>query len=1065
MSHDPFHRASWRAFRLGALLIGSPIAVLAILATGLLLRLSQGPLEVTRIAAHWTPIGIQASETPGHPAGRLDWQRVFVAWHRGAALGLFVEAHDLRILRQDGSSTLQLDDAQMVLSIPALLTGNFHPKTITAHNGQVTLRRHANGDVDFDWPGARSRPGAPSSFSVADLRHIDISGVKATLIDAAHQQSLVLKRIDARLSRDPRFAHHLLWSGNLRAELQAQGNATTFTADGNLDPRGTRWHFHLNPIEPTALSLLVPSLARWHAPLSLDMTALIGQGRLSGVIGRRFGLALLNANGAANLGAGQILQDDAPPLSVKNGEAEITLAPTRPGQRNVELNIPRASLVLLDDKFKETRFSAGASFTLSDLFKPRRIDGSAHAEATDLNMPDLSAIWPVNIMKGARRWVTRNLTSGQGRGLAAQAVLHSDTGWKGIQPTGMHGGLHVEHATVNWLRPVVPAQDVFADLSFDNADTLRIDFLHGVQPSDDAASAPRLRIDGGTMRIFGLFERDQNSTINLKMDGGLAGFLHLLAAPRLHLLSKHPISFTNPSGRIQAEVTLSLPLKAHIRNQDMHVQAHADFQNVYLGNVVLGRAVSDGRGVLDATEKGLSVHGQGVLGGVPTTTQLEESFEAKPAHDIKERIQAVSIFNQESVERAQLGPGGLFDGKAVLTTRYLSRTDDTADIGLKLDLGDAGLVIPVWEKPRGQAAQASAHITMRQGRFVTLDGIEATGPDLSVHGSAEVSNGVVQAMLLRDFRIGRSVGDARIGMPVREGAPIHVTIHARDLDLAPLVHPELAPKHKLVFKKNPANKSALSSKTMDGGWIVDLQAGRLFYSRTNLLGGVKAHLEDIHGSLRQGDFSCVTPSVLHIGLHPRGQKRHLYAQVQDLGAFLTGAQLTDRLSGGLGTMEGTVGDATKGALPAFDGAINVGPFAFRQPPGVLTAASHLSVYGWSQASDKRFKVEHLHLPISVRNDTITIYDGRLGNEALGATLEGKIGLDDGVLRLNGTVVPFFAINAAPGRLPGIGKLFSPEKGGGLLAATFTINGKASQPELKVNPFSMFLPGVLRRLIE
>ena len=48
-------------------------------------------------------------------------------------------------------------------------------------------------------------------------------------------------------------------------------------------------------------------------------------------------------------------------------------------------------------------------------------------------------------------------------------------------------------------------------------------------------------------------------------------------------------------------------------------------------------------------------------------------------------------------------------------------------------------------------------------------------------------------------------------------------------------------------------------------------------------------------------------------------------------------------------------------------------------------------------------------------------------------------------------------------MPGIGILFSGEKGGGLFAAPFAIRGKIEQPSFTVNPLGVLTPGVLRNI--
>ena len=54
-------------------------------------------------------------------------------------------------------------------------------------------------------------------------------------------------------------------------------------------------------------------------------------------------------------------------------------------------------------------------------------------------------------------------------------------------------------------------------------------------------------------------------------------------------------------------------------------------------------------------------------------------------------------------------------------------------------------------------------------------------------------------------------------------------------------------------------------------------------------------------------------------------------------------------------------------------------------------------------------------------------------------------------------------NALPGRLPLIGKLFSPEKGGGLFAWRYSVTGPIGNPDVGINPVSALTPGFLRGL--
>ncbi|WP_336944909.1 AsmA-like C-terminal region-containing protein [Asaia sp. HN010] len=1071
MPHDFFHRASWRAFRLGALVVTLPLAFLLVAGAAFLWRLSAGPLDVTGIARHFTPVAVQAGQQPDHPAGRLTWDRVFLSWQPGLKHVhplLIVEARGLRILRQDGSATLAARDARMALRMAPLLRGAFEPTRLDIDTARIILRRTLDGNVDLDWPGAVHRPSRSGGFSIAFLHSLTLHDVTAVLRDAVpgHDQAsgdLALRFTGARLDR-PVDAAQTGWFGKMNGTFgPAAEPRMPFEALGVAgQDGGASWQAALGPVMPTLFAGLLPHSQAWHVPVALDVQFQLLPPNRAG----KNAWPMPDATLLLRLGKGTIDQKDDQPLQISEGIVTAHFA--LQGKESV-IDGVQAGITLVDDLGHPTHFAAGGTLHIDSLTRARQIDGQVSASATTLDVPHMAAIWPRIVMKGARRWVTRNLTQGTGKGLSIAATIRSETGWEHLRPVQTSASLEVDDTTVHWLRPIPPAEDVSARFSFAGPDTLKIDFLGGAQPSSDARNAPRLHLDGGSMLISDLLAHDQMGTISLALSGDLAAHLALLAHPRLHLLSRHPLPFTHPSGPVVVTGQISLPLSSHIENDQIHVTAEARFENVALGNVVLGRDLTGASGTMKATERHLSLDGSGLLDNVPTTARLEENFLSRDG-GLREQVHAVSVFDEAALEHSHIGSQSLFKGRAQLVADYKARFDGHADLLLALNLADAALTIPVWRKMQGDEATASAHIGLRDGHVAALDQISAEGPGLHVEGRGQVTEGQVRSLALDNFVIGRSNGDAVIELPSFEGAPINVHVHAHDLDLAPLLHgddkKEKSARTPLLPTAKPAAKppvKPMAKSAPEMRWNVDLATDRLFYSPTGSFGGVVAHLEHRNNRLETGHFSARQPVAVKMQLMPRGTGRYLQLDVENLGMLLNQTGMTARLEGGKAQIAGHVGDGGAGQLPPFDGVISVSPFTFMQPPAALTAATHLSVFNWSQASEERFEVQHLRLPVKISNDVMTIREGHLGNPALGATLEGKIGLDQGKLDLQGTVVPVFGINAAPGRLPNVGKLFSPEKGGGLLAATFTVTGTASNPTLSVNPFAMLLPGVMRQL--
>jgi hypothetical protein len=77
------------------------------------------------------------------------------------------------------------------------------------------------------------------------------------------------------------------------------------------------------------------------------------------------------------------------------------------------------------------------------------------------------------------------------------------------------------------------------------------------------------------------------------------------------------------------------------------------------------------------------------------------------------------------------------------------------------------------------------------------------------------------------------------------------------------------------------------------------------------------------------------------------------------------------------------------------------------------------------------------------------------------TAKGRLDLASASVDLQGTIVPAYFFNSLLGDLPLVGHLFSPERGGGVFAATYTLRGPLSDPTVSVNPLAALTPGFLR----
>jgi hypothetical protein len=145
-----------------------------------------------------------------------------------------------------------------------------------------------------------------------------------------------------------------------------------------------------------------------------------------------------------------------------------------------------------------------------------------------------------------------------------------------------------------------------------------------------------------------------------------------------------------------------------------------------------------------------------------------------------------------------------------------------------------------------------------------------------------------------------------------------------------------------------------------------------------------------------------------------------------------------------------------------DGVVRLTTFRLMHAPGFAKVLQAISIYGaGAAASGPGVAFDQLVAPFGLVGQTLTLKGARAFSSSLGFTASGTVDVETGQAKLSTTIIPAYAINALPGKIPVVGKLFSPEQGGGLFAVRARISGKLDDPKVSVNPLSALTPGALR----
>ena len=1008
-------------------------AVAAIAAGALAWRLHQGPIDIT-----WLARRAQDRLAPGR--AKLTVGSAQLAWEgfQGADSPLDVRWRDLSITGADGLDLIHLPRGQVTLDLPSLLLGRVVPRLVQIDDAAITLQRLADGSVRLDMGGAEAAGGGGGGASLLralarqsgpddplsvlnQLRHVGIKGATLTLRDA-HWGVVWLAHVsNAGLTRAP--------DGGMRAhaelDLRVGGVDLSVTAAASIGPTGTELVIGTNQVVPYALALTAPVFAPL-AALDAPMSAALSANLTPDLTLREAVLSLQAGAGQINTGRGHAPIDSAALVLRTDGHAvdvssarlafhrtaeAVAAAPVLTGHAHA---VPQGGRMLAD-------------FTVS-------IDAVSFA--------DLPLYWPHGTGGGSRPWITANITAGMARDGHVTGQLSIDPQAGAVDLVSLAGGLTASGLTLSWLRPVPPLTDGVARLTLEGTDALRI--------TVDSAKQGRLALRDGVVRITGLAAKDQFLDAKLSMQGGLADTLALLAHPRLKLLSVHPVAASDPRGDVQASLHVALPLAESITNDDVKISAKASLAGVHLGGVAVGRDLDQGQLALSADNNGLTIDGTGTLGGVACTLGVAMDFRGGPPSQVLEHYTATGTASPAALQAAGLPDGIMTAGTAALAADYGVRRDGGGTIALSADLGQAGLTTPIgWHKAVGQKASVAARLLLRDGHVVGFDRITGQGPGLSIASHAEMAGGQPRVLRLDQIRIDRTdaAGAITVAAP---GKPLHVTLHGGVLDLSAY----------LAQRDHGPQPQAAEDEVPGPPWSADLRFGKVVLARDETLAPAVASAESDGLHLTRLDVSAGQKGEVHVRIAAEAGVRRLTVNSADAGAVLLAGGVANNIRGGALVVNGAYDDHAPHAPLA--GTATLTDFRVVDAPALARLLNLMTLYGTLDVlRGPGLGFRQAVVPFRWRQRVLHVENARAFSASLGLTAQGDIDLRHQTAAVTGTIVPAYFFNQLLGNIPLLGKMFSPETGGGVFAASYSVNGKLANPQVGVNPLAALTPGVLR----
>jgi hypothetical protein len=857
--------------------------------------------------------------------------------------------------------------------------------------------------------------------------------------------------------------------GRARLGLSLGGTVANLTLTAQLPPGGqtARVEARLDRISPAALAGSAPGLAvltAVQAPVAGTVAFDLG----ADLHPRQIALALDAGPGRVRVAGADIpitaatLRADGTPERIALHELRLTL-PGAPGQPPSVLGL-RGTLARAD----------GTIMAAIGL----RFDQVAFAR--------LPVFWPAAVAHDARHWILENIPRGEARDGNFSFGLAMDADFSHLRLFEAAGTLHGTGLVVHWLRPIPPLVDGTAELSLHDPDRLDVVVAGGRQTGEPGQPAG-LTVQGGTLRITGLSHHDQDMRIMARIVGSVPAALALLNEPRLGLLSRHKLPLVDPAGQLSAVLSVAFPLLKHLKVADVQVHDTTRLTGVHLARIVNGWNLDDGQFDLTADTDGLVFSGGGRLGGLASRLDGTMDFRAGPPGQVQQRLSATANTTAAALAAAGVPTLGLVSGPVAVSAVLTERRDGQGTVALGADLTAARIAVaPLgWAKPPGQPARLTADLPLMHDRLegtapialrspaaagtkagpgrTTQSGTTQSGAAQrgTAHGETSfggtASAGFVAGRLTRlrltRLRLGRTEVSGDIGFP-GGGRPIDARLSGPVLDLAAYFTPRPAgsppPPPAPPPRRGPAFTLAARFAT------VRLAGGEALGALTATGANDGLLWQRLHVAATVGG-----PGRLDLRIDPTATGRSLLVHASNAGVLAHGIGLPATVLGGTLAITGHYGPGPTAPLA---GTATVEDFRLRGAPVLARLLQAVTLYGVvGLLQGPGLGVTRLVAPFQLRGGILTLTGARAFSASLGATAQGTIDTDRDRIDLKGTIVPAYFFNSLLGHVPLVGRLFSPERGGGVFAASYSVRGALKDPTVIVNPLTALTPGFLRGL--
>jgi uncharacterized membrane protein YgdD (TMEM256/DUF423 family) len=920
----------------------------------------------------------------------------------------------------------------------AAFGGVIAPRRIAVTRPQLQLLREADGSFHLgigdleagaaeDW-GAKflgdlvKPPGGGGTLG--DLRQVSIDRASLTVDDRYLGVTWRAENVDLSLARnnDSTGGVFSIAAGSARFS----GGYTYTVADDSLVVR-----LDFSDIRPALWAAAAPSLAGLAAldiPFSGEVIAVIDGTQLT----------LRDATWDVSLGAGQIEHDvfEGGALALAGARMQAGYDPA-----HERVNVGLFTLQLGHGAIGVSGTIDGIGGELLSGTKPPALDLHLTLAAEALKVDDFPALWPDYAAVDTRNWVTQHLQAGAIDQLQVKLGLHVEPApgaAQAVKVDQFEGNFTFSGLSVEYFRPLPPVANVNGTARFDRT---QIEF------TARSGEVGAIKARDARARFYQLDTHDEQAKIDVTAAGPLADTLALLDTPPFYYAKGIGIDPKRAAGSVSTQLTFAFPLLRELPLDKVDYGATASLTGVAIGNVLLGRDLSDGELSLRLDRATAQATGTAKLAGVPLTLTWQQALQGKAPvrtrYDVTARLDAAQrrALGLDMFEDYVSGPLGV-------NASYSLGANKRAQATATLDLSDTALSLPWfgWTKPAHEQATARITLDLADDKVTAVPKASLSGADIDAQASVGFGAQGINKVAVDHIVAGKT--DAQAGLAIGEDGRWTISVQGKSLDASALL--------KQMDRR--AGQTGPPPLTIDARLDrLILGPGREASRVVAKLASDRQHWTEAAIVLNIGDkASAVVNFGGAIG------DRQFKLTTDDFGALLRIADVYENVRGGNFALTGTAEDrnGTRMLVAEATGA----DYRVVGAPALARLLSIASLSGArALLSGQGIPFNRLAGQVIFSGDLISLNGLRAYGGALGINASGDVDRVKEQINIAGTLVPAYTLNSVLGNIPVLGNLLVGGEGQGIFAANFSIYGPREDPTVSVNPLSTLAPGILRNL--